>query len=97
MDQVTPFVFRLLLPADYTIPAHWHQAIEHVTVISGTFNMGTGDQVDVTKTTALSAGSVAIMPTILAGRKRKRVCRSTASARGASRTLIQRTIPERNR
>ncbi len=49
MDQATPFVFRLTLPADYKIPAHWHPAIEHVTVISGTFNMGTGDKLDGTK------------------------------------------------
>jgi anti-sigma factor ChrR (cupin superfamily) len=62
MDQATPFTFRLQLPADYKIPAHWHPAIEHVTVISGTFNMGTGDKLDATKTKALSAGSVAIMP-----------------------------------
>jgi quercetin dioxygenase-like cupin family protein len=61
MDQATPFTFRVKLPADYKIPAHWHPAIEHVTVISGTFNMGTGDKLDATKTKALSAGSVAIM------------------------------------
>jgi len=62
MDQATPFTFRLKLPADYKIPAHWHPAIEHVTVISGTFNMGVGDKLDPSKTKALSAGSVAIMP-----------------------------------
>lgn len=61
MDQATPFTFRLKFPADYQIPAHWHPAIEHVTVISGTFNMGTGDKLDTTKTKALSAGSVAII------------------------------------
>jgi hypothetical protein len=42
MDQVTPFTIRLKLPADYKIPAHWHPAIEHVTVLSGTFNLGMG-------------------------------------------------------
>jgi quercetin dioxygenase-like cupin family protein len=62
MDQATPFTFRLKFPADYKIPAHWHPAIEHVTVISGNFNMGTGDKLDTTKTKALSAGSVAIIP-----------------------------------
>ena len=61
MDQATPFTIRLKLPADYKIPAHWHPAIEHVTVLSGTFNMGMGDKLDPTKTKALSAGSVAIM------------------------------------
>ena len=36
-------------------------ALEHVTVISGTFHMGVGDQLDQSATKALSAGSVAIM------------------------------------
>ena len=62
LDQATPFTVRFKLPADYKIPAHWHPAIEHVTVLSGTFNMGVGDKLDATKTKALSVGSVAIMP-----------------------------------
>jgi quercetin dioxygenase-like cupin family protein len=61
LTEAVPFTFRLKLPADYKIPAHWHPAIEHVTVMSGTFNMGTGDKLDVAKTKPLSAGSVAIM------------------------------------
>jgi quercetin dioxygenase-like cupin family protein len=61
MDQATPFTIRLKLPADYQIPAHWHPAIEHVTVLSGTLNLGMGDKLDPTKTTALPAGSMAIM------------------------------------
>jgi len=61
MDQATPFTIRLKLPADYKIPAYWHPAIEHVTVLSGTFNLGMGDKLDPTKTKALSAGSMAIM------------------------------------
>jgi len=61
LSEAVPFTFRLKLPANYQIPAHWHPAIEHVTVISGTFNMGTGDRLDRSKTMALSAGGVAIM------------------------------------
>ncbi|HYN53497.1 MAG TPA: cupin domain-containing protein [Methylotenera sp.] len=61
MNEAVPFTVRLKLPADYKLPAHWHPAIEHVTVISGTFNMGTGDKLDPSKTKPLSAGSVAIM------------------------------------
>lgn len=61
MNEAVPFTVRIKLPADYKIPAHSHPAIEHVTVISGTFNMGTGDKLDPSKTKALSAGSVAIM------------------------------------
>jgi anti-sigma factor ChrR (cupin superfamily) len=61
LNQPGPITFRLKLPANYQVPAHWHPAIEHVTVISGTFNMGTGDKLDRAKTKALTAGSVAIM------------------------------------
>ncbi len=61
MNEAVPFTVRLKLPADYKVPAHWHPAIEDVTVISGTFNMSTGDKLDQSKTTPLSAGSVAIM------------------------------------
>lgn len=61
LDQPVPFTMRLRLPADYRLPAHWHPAIEHVTVISGTFNMGVGDTLDMTKTMPLGPGSVAIM------------------------------------
>jgi hypothetical protein len=61
LNEAVPFTLRLKLPASYQIPAHWHPAIEHVTVISGTFNMGVGSKLDRSMTKALSAGSVAIM------------------------------------
>src|SRR6266550_3093371 len=61
LDKEVPFTFRLKIPADYKLPAHWHPAIEHVTVISGTFNVGMGDNLDPAKTKPLSSGSVAIM------------------------------------
>lgn len=61
LNEAVPFTFRLKFPANYQIPAHWHPAIEHVTVISGTFHMGTGDKLDQSNTKALSAGGVAIM------------------------------------
>ncbi len=61
LNQAGPVTFRLRLPANYQIPAHWHPAIEHVTVISGTFNMGSGDKFDRVHTKALTAGSIAIM------------------------------------
>lgn len=61
LNEAVPFTVRIKLPANYKVPAHWHPAIEHVTVISGTFNMGTGDVLDKKKTKALKAGSIAIM------------------------------------
>lgn len=60
-SAAVPFTFRLKFPANYKIPAHWHPAIEHVTVISGVINLGLGDKLDEAKTTPLSIGSVAIM------------------------------------
>lgn len=62
MDAAKPFMFRLRFPANYRIPPHWHGAIEHVTVISGTFYLGMGDKHEESKLQPLTAGSVAIMP-----------------------------------
>lgn len=59
--QAGPITFRMKYPANYQIPPHWHPAIEHVTVISGTYHMGSGDKFDMAKTTPLSAGGFAIM------------------------------------
>lgn len=61
LTEAVPFIIRLKMPANYDIPAHWHPAIEHVTVISGTFYMGLGDKLDAAKAKPLSTGSVAIM------------------------------------
>jgi anti-sigma factor ChrR (cupin superfamily) len=61
LNEAVPLTFRLKFPANYDIAAHWHPGIEHVTVISGTFNMGTGDKLDRSRTTALSAGGFAVM------------------------------------
>lgn len=61
MSEAVPFTVRLRFPADYKIPAHSHPAVERVTVLSGTFNMGMGDKLDTGKTMALGAGGLAIM------------------------------------
>ena len=61
LNEATPITFRLKLPADYRIPAHWHPGIEHVTVLSGTFYMGTGDVLDASNAMAVPAGGAAIM------------------------------------
>ena len=53
MNQAVPFTIRLKFPKDYQIPAHSHPAVERVTVLSGTFHMGTGDKFDKAKSHAL--------------------------------------------
>jgi ChrR-like protein with cupin domain len=57
-----PFTVRLQLPDGFSIPPHWHRAVEHVTVISGTFNLGMGEKFDKSGGRALSAGAFAFMP-----------------------------------
>ncbi len=61
MNQAVPITARIKFPANYRLPAHTHPVIEHVTVISGTFNMGAGDKLDIAKTKALPPGGFAIM------------------------------------
>ncbi len=61
MSEAVPFTVRLKFPANYKIPAHWHPAVERVTVISGTFNMGVGDKLDMQKSMSLRAGSMMIL------------------------------------
>ena len=61
LNEAVPFTVRIKLPADFKVPAHWHPAVEHVTVLSGTFNIGMGDKLDPTKTQPIPAGGVAIM------------------------------------
>jgi quercetin dioxygenase-like cupin family protein len=56
------FAMRLKMPAAYKIPPHFHPADEHVTVISGTMNMGMGDTLDTAKAHALPKGSFSVMP-----------------------------------
>jgi len=53
------YVVRLKVPAGYKVPAHVHPNDENVTVISGTFNIGTGDKLDESKGQALKAGGFA--------------------------------------
>lgn len=61
MNKPGPFMIRVKFPANYKVPPHWHNGIEHITIISGTLNMGMGDKFDQKKTRPLSAGHVSIM------------------------------------
>jgi Domain of unknown function (DUF4437) len=55
------YTMRLWMPDGYRIMPHWHPAAEHVTVISGTFHVGMGDQFDATKAGALPTGTFAFL------------------------------------
>lgn len=50
------YVVRLKVPAGFKIAAHTHPNDENVTVLSGSFNIGTGDKLDETKGTTIKPG-----------------------------------------
>ena len=60
--EAVPLTLRLKFPPNYRVPPHWHAVLEHVTVLSGTLNVGMGEQPTYAGGTALSAGSYAVMP-----------------------------------
>jgi quercetin dioxygenase-like cupin family protein len=53
------YVGRLKAPKGYKIQAHTHPNDENVTVLSGTFRIGTGDKFDETKSETVKAGGYA--------------------------------------
>jgi quercetin dioxygenase-like cupin family protein len=57
-----PFAIRIRFPAGYKVPAHWHPTDEHVTVLEGSFSMGTGDKFDAAATHEMVAGGYVMMP-----------------------------------
>jgi quercetin dioxygenase-like cupin family protein len=61
-SKAGPFTMRLAMPAGYRIPPHFHQVDEHVTVISGAFQVGMGETFDESKLTTLSPGTFGVIP-----------------------------------
>jgi quercetin dioxygenase-like cupin family protein len=56
------FVMRIKFPANYRVPAHTHPVDEIVTVISGEFNIGMGEEFDEAATKAYTSGALIAMP-----------------------------------
>jgi quercetin dioxygenase-like cupin family protein len=50
------------MPDGFRIAPHFHPADEHVTVLAGTFAMGTGETFDAQRAKAMPAGSYMVMP-----------------------------------
>lgn len=58
-----PFTMRLSLPNGYRVPPHFHDGVEHVTVMKGTFRVGMGDKFDASALSSLPVGGfVAMQP-----------------------------------
>ncbi len=56
------YTVRLRVKDGYKIAPHWHPTTENLTVISGTFNLATGDKFDESATTAMVPGAFGSMP-----------------------------------
>jgi hypothetical protein len=61
MASTGDYTVRLKMPAGYKIAPHWHPQRENVTVITGTFKLGMGDQFDESKMMSAPVGSFAYL------------------------------------
>jgi hypothetical protein len=61
MAATGDFTIRLKMPDGYKIAPHWHPKRENVTVISGVFKVGMGDQFEEGKLMNFPAGSFAYL------------------------------------
>jgi len=57
-----PFVIRFRCADGAKTPAHWHPTDEYVTVLKGTFLVGTGETYDESKLQAMNVGNFILMP-----------------------------------
>jgi hypothetical protein len=62
------YIVRLKVPAGFKIAPHVHPNDENVTVLSGSFNIGTGDKADQGKGTLVNPAAIRLSP---------RACRTT--------------------
>jgi quercetin dioxygenase-like cupin family protein len=56
------FTMRIRMPDGFVIAPHWHPNVERVTVLSGTFRVGSGEVVDHAAARPLQAGSYFSFP-----------------------------------
>jgi len=60
--EAGPFTMRVKFPDGLSIPPHWHPGTERVTVLSGLFHLGSGEEFDRDAATRLDAGSYISLP-----------------------------------
>lgn len=56
------YTLRLQFPANYQVPVHWHPKGEHVTVLSGNFNVAMGTSRDESRLRTYRPGDFIYMP-----------------------------------
>jgi quercetin dioxygenase-like cupin family protein len=61
-DKPGPYVERIKVPPNASVPPHSHPDTENITVLAGSFGIGTGDKFDKSKGTVLGVGSFYMLP-----------------------------------
>jgi uncharacterized protein (TIGR02246 family) len=56
------YVLRLMFPAGYKFPVHWHPGVENLTVVSGNFLLGMGNSADWNAVKTYSPGDFLYIP-----------------------------------
>lgn len=57
-----PFVLRIRCADGIKVPAHWHPTDENLTVLKGTFLVGTGETYEESKLQTMNVGNFMTMP-----------------------------------
>lgn len=61
-DKPGPYVERIKVPPNASVPPHSHPDTENITVLAGTFGIGTGNKFDKSKGTVLGVGAFYMLP-----------------------------------
>jgi quercetin dioxygenase-like cupin family protein len=61
-EKPGPFTMRSMLPANLTVPPHFHPVTEYVTVLSGTLYVGLGERFTARAMKAVPAGGFIVLP-----------------------------------
>jgi quercetin dioxygenase-like cupin family protein len=61
-DKPGPYVERIKVPPNASVPPHSHPDTENITVLAGSFGIGTGDKFDKSKGTVLGVGAFYMLP-----------------------------------
>jgi hypothetical protein len=56
------YVLRIRSKGEVKVPPHWHVTDEHITVLEGSFSIGSGEQFDASKLQEMKVGAHAMMP-----------------------------------
>ena len=61
-EKPGPYVERIKVPPNASVPSHSHSDTENITVLAGSFGIGQGEKFDKSKGTVLGVGSFYMLP-----------------------------------